>query len=375
MATTPLYKRIREDIKAQIASGMMRVGDRIPSESEMMNRYFVSSITVKNALNGLVDEGIIYRLKGKGSFVAASPFTGSAQDQPDHVISVIFPTMATRVEQVYLVHIERECRLSSCRLMVGISRESPDQEIQLAQDFIKSGAQALLLFPTVSEIHNALVRQLVAHRFPIVQVDRYLEDTPAPCVASDNEGGARMATRHLIERCQERVAIFHFPVYNTAVSSRLDGFRAAMREAGYTPAVANECMIEDKGLLFASSERRVELLYDTMLAHLRAHPQIDGLFATNAEIAQVAALVLHTLGRTPGRDAHMVAFDNPHLSGVSFIQQDYRTVIAKSMQMLLMMLDGHQEKTVYTVPVRLIEVPAQPTDIRDMRHLVTGLNP
>ncbi len=376
MASIPLYRQIQEDIKAQIASGLLRAGDRISSESEIMSHYFVSSITVKNALGGLVDEGVIYRLKGKGSFVSANLFTGdNATREGERLVGVVFPTMATRVEQVYLVNIERECRRNYCRMMVGISGESPELEVHQVQDLIKSGVRALILFPTVSEINNALVRQLVTHRFPLVFVDRYLEDIPTPSVVSDNFEGARLAAGYLMEKCASRIAIYHFPAYNTAVSARLDGFRQMMADAGYDMSPANQCVIEDGDLLCSSSEHRVELLYNTLLAHMRKHPQIVGCFATNVEIAQVANLVLRSVGRTPGRDFHMVAFDNPHLPGVSFIQQDYRGIVEQSVKLLLSQLSGKTEQGVYTVPVHLVEVPAESGDLKDLRHLVTGLNP
>ena len=377
MASLPLYKQIREDIKAQIAASVLRAGDRIPSESELMNRYFVSSITVKNALNQLVDEGIIYRLKGKGSFVAASPFVSGAggAEAPGHKIGAIFPTMATRTEQIYRVHPERQFRCTNRHLVVGISRESSAQEIQLVQDFIKSGVHALILFPMVSEVNNALVRQLVAHRFPLVFMDRYLEDIPSSCVVADNVGGARDATRFLIERCGNKVAICHFPTLNTAVSGRLEGFRLAMAEAGCQPGPENQCLIEDRDIVFATSERRVELLYHTMLEHLTRYPETNGFFAANAEIAQVANLVLNSLQRVPGKDFHMVAFDNPHLPGVNFIQQDYKAIVKESVRLLAQQLDGNFEREMLVVPTTLVEVPHDPTDISHMRHLVTGLNP
>jgi DNA-binding LacI/PurR family transcriptional regulator len=375
MASIPLYRQIQEDIRVQIASGVLRAGDRISSESEIMRHYFVSSITVKNALGGLADEGVIYRLKGKGSFVSASPFTGGAPGEDGRLVGVVFPTMATRVEQVYLVNIERECRRNDCRVMVGISRESPELEVRQVQEMIKGGVRALILFPTVSEINNALVRQLVAHSFPLVFMDRYLEDIPTPAVVSDNSGGARLAAEYLTERCGNRVMICHFPAYNTAVCARLDGFRQGMADAGYGMPPASQCVIEDGELLCADSGRRVELLYDTLLAHLRRYPEIDGCFAANAEIAQVANLALKSLGRTPGRDFHLVAFDNPHLPGVGFIQQDCRAIVERSVWLLLSQLGGKAETGVHTVPVRLVEVSADPAGLEDMRHLVTGLNP
>ena len=50
-----MYKKIQQDLFNMIASGQLREGDRIPSESELVEQYYVSAITAKNALNSLAD--------------------------------------------------------------------------------------------------------------------------------------------------------------------------------------------------------------------------------------------------------------------------------------------------------------------------------
>lgn len=66
---TPIYLQIEEDIRSQILSGKYREGDRLPSESELIKTYGVTRTTVQRALSGLVNEGMIERIHGKGSFV------------------------------------------------------------------------------------------------------------------------------------------------------------------------------------------------------------------------------------------------------------------------------------------------------------------
>lgn len=70
-----LYSRIREDLRASITSGAWQPNDRLPSESELITRYSVSRITVRQALSDLQRDGLIFKVAGKGSFVApAKPF-------------------------------------------------------------------------------------------------------------------------------------------------------------------------------------------------------------------------------------------------------------------------------------------------------------
>jgi len=66
---TPVYQVIENDIKNKIQKGELKRGDMIYSENELKDMYFVSRMTVRQALNNLVNEGYLYRHKGKGTFV------------------------------------------------------------------------------------------------------------------------------------------------------------------------------------------------------------------------------------------------------------------------------------------------------------------
>jgi GntR family transcriptional regulator len=66
----PLYEQIREALRARILDGSYRQHDRIPSEKEFMEGFSVSRITVRQALGDLEKEGLIFKIPGKGSYVA-----------------------------------------------------------------------------------------------------------------------------------------------------------------------------------------------------------------------------------------------------------------------------------------------------------------
>jgi GntR family transcriptional regulator len=65
-----LHSRIREELRARIFSGAWQPHDRVPSESELMTQYGVSRVTVRQALGDLEKERLIFKIAGKGSFVA-----------------------------------------------------------------------------------------------------------------------------------------------------------------------------------------------------------------------------------------------------------------------------------------------------------------
>mgnify|MGYP002336195610 CR=1 FL=1 len=68
-ASTPLYVQLKDALVSEIGAGDLKPGDRVGSESELERQHGVSRITVRQALKALVQEGALYRVPGKGTFV------------------------------------------------------------------------------------------------------------------------------------------------------------------------------------------------------------------------------------------------------------------------------------------------------------------
>lgn len=66
----PLYGRVQAVIRAAMDAGSLRAREPIPPERELAAELGVSRITVRKALDGLVDEGLLIRRQGAGTFVA-----------------------------------------------------------------------------------------------------------------------------------------------------------------------------------------------------------------------------------------------------------------------------------------------------------------
>jgi GntR family transcriptional regulator len=66
----PFYHQLYQILRQNIIRGEWQPGDMLPPESELIERYQVSRITVRQALETLVNDGLIYRQQGRGTFVA-----------------------------------------------------------------------------------------------------------------------------------------------------------------------------------------------------------------------------------------------------------------------------------------------------------------
>lgn len=69
----PLYQQLASRLRREISHGVFKPGDRLPSEEALCAQFGVSRITVRAALDQLVDANLLWRKRGKGTFVSNVP--------------------------------------------------------------------------------------------------------------------------------------------------------------------------------------------------------------------------------------------------------------------------------------------------------------
>jgi ABC-type glycerol-3-phosphate transport system substrate-binding protein len=69
----PLYRQLKEILEERIREGEFRAGKRLPTEKELCQEFGVSRITVRQALSELINEGLLFRRQGSGTFVSYHP--------------------------------------------------------------------------------------------------------------------------------------------------------------------------------------------------------------------------------------------------------------------------------------------------------------
>jgi GntR family transcriptional regulator len=65
----PAYAQLASILRHSMATGVLRPGDQLPSESQLCERYGVSPMTVRRAINILIDQGVVTAARGRGTFV------------------------------------------------------------------------------------------------------------------------------------------------------------------------------------------------------------------------------------------------------------------------------------------------------------------
>lgn len=88
----PMYQQLGQRLMAQIDAGELKPGDMLPGEHRLCERYGISRTVVRQALSQLEHQGVIERVKGKGTFVTPPKTPESLV----HTLSGLFDEMAER---------------------------------------------------------------------------------------------------------------------------------------------------------------------------------------------------------------------------------------------------------------------------------------
>lgn len=205
--STPLYLQIKDLIVSMIERKELKPGDRVPTEAEMIEQYQVSRVTVKNAYKLLVDDGIIYRIAGKGSFVSAKEHVHGIDSGDDmKKIGFLSPIINDSFSMKLFQGVEEGCKEAGFMPMIRqVSLQS--EERKTIHDMIRCGAEGLIIFPVDGETYSEEILNLKIRNFPFVLVDRYLPGIKTNSISSDNYQGGVLGTEYLIGKGHTEIGI------------------------------------------------------------------------------------------------------------------------------------------------------------------------
>jgi len=95
----PIYAQIIENYKAQITSGILEAGDRLPSVRELASQLAINPNTIQRAYRELEVQGWIASVPGKGSFVCGIAVNSQQQqllESFDHITTQLLATGVSR---------------------------------------------------------------------------------------------------------------------------------------------------------------------------------------------------------------------------------------------------------------------------------------
>ncbi|WP_018930542.1 GntR family transcriptional regulator [Gracilibacillus lacisalsi] len=339
-----LYEQVYESLKQDILSLKYETGEKIPSEKEIAEAFSVSRITSKKALEKLVQEGFVYRQRGKGTFVLNTSQVSDhveKKNQTKPVFGLIVPNFADSYGTGIIEAIEEEAD-GKCFIMLKRSHGIPEREEKAIKELLAFGVDGLIVFPAKSEHYSLEIMKMIVNKFPFVLIDRSFKGIAAPSVSSDNFNAAKKGVKYLFDIGHEHIGILipeDFEI--TTIEERLNGVVSAFAENEVSVNKAYWC---DTIKRVPTTEKRdIELIKQ----YLTDNSDLTALMALEYKIAVLAKIAVEQLDKKVPEDISILSFDSPALGSMEWsfthLKQNEGEIGRRAVQKLLKMQENGLE--------------------------------
>lgn len=338
----------------------------------MSRQFKVSRITIKQALDTLVEDGLVYRIQGRGTFISndqkGEPVAFRAADNGTQagdaqglafgqtgslpapgLIGYITPRLNNMFMTVMLSAIEGSAAENGYRLLFARTHDSQIMEEKVLLEFQSLGVRGLVVYPVEGELYNEAFLKLILRRFPLVVIDRYLRGVETDCVCSDNLAAGKQAADHLLELGHRRIAFVSHEHHGTSsVEDRLQGYETALRDAGI-PASPDLQLLT---LKTKNDDNRPEIRN-----FLKKNPDITAIIGVNSGTGRQILDVAHEMNLRVPQDLSLVLFDNQEPLKIfpTHIKQQEKEIACAAVQLLLKaMTDPSHKRTKLIFPTVLV---------------------
>jgi len=252
-----------------------------------------------------------------------------------NIIAIVMASITNPWYPVVLELITRE--LHHLGLQTLLFNATPPQTVDDLMPLVLQYRVRGVIITTAS-LNSAAAELCVQHDVPVVMFNRYSQVANGHSISTDNIGGGRMAADALLRAgCRRFAFIGGVPTASTN-RDRRGGYEQRLEELGMAPPPTLEYAFT-YGWGFEATQKL-----------LQRHPDIDGLFCADDEIASGAIDALrHVLGKRVPEDVRVFGFDDhPVASNAAYaittIRQPVEEMIEAAMGLLLDAERGNEHR-------------------------------
>ncbi|MBI9101769.1 MAG: GntR family transcriptional regulator [Spirochaetales bacterium] len=338
----PRYQEIINNLHKRILGGEFGEEGKLPSEAQLMSEFETSRITVTRALQELELKGIIYKIKGKGSFVSRKRKSG----EESRIISLVLPHKEDFFSggQQYVRGVYKSCQERGYLCSVHYSEQSSRKEKQILEEISQHQVAGAIIYPISNRNINQLSRLNISG-FPLVLLDRRLKELDLPVVISNNFEGALELVTYLTEMDHRRIGFV----------GAMDSEAVSRRYQGYCRALVNRKIPLDSSVVFSKfncgSDEDQQILCEEEATTILTKLLTEGataVFCVNDLIAYRMLKAARDLGLSVPEDLSIAGFDNMRYFSESNVEltteaQDYEAICRGCVSLLLEIIEKGPE--------------------------------
>jgi LacI family transcriptional regulator len=233
------HEQLHAILMEQIRDGKLAPGQKIPSERVLSEMYGVSRTTAKAAVLRLLNDGLVVRATGKGTFISedlggkrlGGPETGNVAFVLNKRRSYRVPLVEDAVYLSLSQSIQEELAGRGMHFMSASIDDEDVGEVNSYKALLEKVDGVIIGEPRTLRLAD-LAR---AARRPVVFASPSEAHPPLDSVDIDNEQAGFEATRYLRSLGHERIAFVKGPESIAATQLRFEGYTRALENAGITP--------------------------------------------------------------------------------------------------------------------------------------------
>ncbi|MCY1394266.1 HTH-type transcriptional regulator GntR [compost metagenome] len=319
---------------------MTRIGSRTtgrPTLAEVARLSGVSPITASRALRGVatVAPDLVKKVEEAAQALGyvANPAARALASAQSQSVVVLIPSLSNQLFIETLEAIHEVMRPRGLEVLIGNFHYDVEEEEKLIRNYLGHQPRGILL--TGFDRTEGSRRMLASSGVPCVHMMELVSAPGVMSVGFSQEQAGIVAAQHLLERGRRRLAYVAAQL-DPRVMQRAEGFRRTLSEAGVYD-VSLEVMAPDPSSIGLGGQ----LFSDLM----RRHPDVDGIFFCNDDLAQGAILEALRQGIAVPERVAMVGFNDLAASAhlvprLTSIRTPRAAIGRRAAQMLLGMLDG-----------------------------------
>ncbi|RAP75755.1 GntR family transcriptional regulator [Paenibacillus montanisoli] len=343
-----LYEQIKQYLLTEIELAHLLPHDRLPSESELTKQFSVSRITVKKAMSDLVEQGIVYRIQGKGTYVAASDRSHAAGDPAvkpkiTKSVALLLPFINNQHNALLLNGVESILSEAGYSLLFCNTENSIAKEERTIREMVERNVAGMIIYPVDGESYNREILQLTLDSFPLVVMDRYLRGIDTNCVCPDNLKGAQEGVNHLISLGHRHIGFLSTEISGTSsIEDRLAGYEKALAE--------NQIPIDRRYRYVDIELGEPKPIKEKIRDFLLRHPELTAIFAINPGLGLQVIKVASEMGIRVPEDLSLIFFDDFELSEFysvmpTFISQEENLLGKEAAKLLISIIENPEQDT------------------------------
>ncbi|MCE5200089.1 MAG: GntR family transcriptional regulator [Armatimonadota bacterium] len=229
-------QQLTQILREAIESGQYKVGDCVPSFTNLAGYYGMSVNTVREAVAALVQDGLLSKVQGKGTFVAEPKVLPKT-------IAVVVPHLHSKRDSEYSIGynilaryvqaIQFEAKNTGTDIILYLDHEDTEVEARNLARLVDRGIDAAIIFWLGSKANEKVLARVLKAGIPVVLIDRYLNRISTDYVVSNNIQNAEDVVKLLVKHGFQQIHYFMQDGMDISpLTDRLKGYMSAVQNLG-----------------------------------------------------------------------------------------------------------------------------------------------